>query len=150
TLVDSGAVAHGGTVGLFRWGLLHSALALACATIAAHGVLAALDRPRLAASAAIWLATAVACIAHPAGLIAAAGSVIAPAVVALLGSDVPPRRALFALGHVALGVALGAAVWMPLAARILDYGQHFPNGLRAPARLLEDLLAQPSPVTAFA
>src|SRR5262249_3507181 len=27
-LVDSGAVAHGGTVGLFHWALLHSALAL--------------------------------------------------------------------------------------------------------------------------
>jgi len=41
-------------------------------------------------------------------------------------------------------------MWMPLAARILAYGQHFPNALHAPARLLEDLLASPSPVTAFA
>jgi hypothetical protein len=149
-LVDTGAVAHGGTVGLFRWGLLHSAMALACSTIAALGVLSALRRPRLAASLTIWGATAVATIAHPAGLIAAAAAMVALAVVALLASDVPPRRALAALGHVALGVALGAAVWMPLAARILAYGQHFPNPLRAPARLLEDLLAAPSPVTAFA
>ncbi|HWU91336.1 MAG TPA: hypothetical protein VN253_28915, partial [Kofleriaceae bacterium] len=37
-----------------------------------------------------------------------------------------------------------------LAARILEYGQHFPNPVRTPARLLEDLLAWPSPVTAFA
>lgn len=149
-LVDSGAVAHGGTVGLFRWALLHSALALACATIAACGVIAALRRPRLAASATIWVATAIATIAHPAGLIAAAATMLALAVVALLATDVPARRPLAALAHVALGAALGASLWMPLAARILAYGQHFPNALRAPARLLEDLLAAPSPVTAFA
>ncbi|HMG54111.1 MAG TPA: hypothetical protein VK601_11525 [Kofleriaceae bacterium] len=150
TLVDSGAVAHGGTVGLFRWALLHSALALACSAIAALGVVEALRRPRLAASATIWLATAVATIAHPAGLIAAAATMVALAAVAVLAADVPPRRALAALGHVALGAALAAAVWMPLAARLLAYGQHFPNALRPPARLLEDLLAAPSPVTAFA
>jgi len=150
TLVDSGAVAHGGTVGLFRWALLHSACALACSTIAALGILAALSRPRLGASATIWIATAVATIAHPAGLIASAASMVALAAVALLASDVPPRRALIALLHVGLGAALGAALWMPLAARILAYGQHFPNALRSSARLLEDLLAQPSPVTAFA
>ena len=49
-----------------------------------------------------------------------------------------------------IGVALGAIVWISLAERILLYGQHFPNPLRAPARLLEDLLQWPSPVTAFA
>jgi hypothetical protein len=150
TLVDSGAVAHGGTVGLFRWALLHSAFALACEAIAALGILAALRRPRLAASVTIWIATAAATAAHPAGLIAAASSMLALGAVALLASDVPPRRAVAALGHVAIGVALGAAIWMPLAARILAYGQHFPNPMRTPARLLEDLLAQPSPVTAFA
>jgi hypothetical protein len=150
TLVDSGAVAHGGTVGLFRWALLHSALALAASSLAAVGVLAALRRPRLGASLAIWIGTAAAVIAHPAGLIASAASMVALGAVALLASDVPPRRAIAALGHVALGVALAAAVWMPLAGRLLAYGQHFPNGLRTPARLLEDLLVQPSPVTAFA
>jgi len=149
-LVDSGGVAHGGTVGLFRWALLHSAFALAASTIAALGILAALRRPRLTASATIWIATAVATIAHPAGLIAAAASMVALGAVALLASDVPPRRAIVALGHVALGAALGATVWMPLAARILAYGQHFPNAMRTPARLLEDLLAYPSPVSAFA
>ena len=149
TLVDSGAVAHGGTVGLFRWALLHSALALASSTIAALGVVTALARPGLAASLTIWLATAIAVIAHPAGLVAALASMVALGLVAVLASDVPPRRALAAAGHVALGIALGAAVWMPLAARILAYGQHFPNPMRTPARLLEDLLAQPSPATAF-
>src|SRR5204863_98104 len=82
---------------------------------------------------------------NAAGLLAAAAALVALAAVALLASDVPPRRALAAMGHVAIGIALGAAAWMPLAARILEYGQHFPNPLRTPARLLEDLLAQPSP-----
>src|SRR5258706_13800239 len=64
-LVDSGAVAHGGTVGLFRWALLHSALALACSTIAALGVLAALRRPRLAAPARSWVPVAAALVRAP-------------------------------------------------------------------------------------
>lgn len=149
-LVDSGAVAHGGSVGLFRWALLHSALALALWTIAALGILGALRRPGLRSAAAIWLGTALSCAAHPAGLLAAASALVALLAVALLAGDAPPRRALAAMGHVVLGLALGAAAWMPLAARILDYGQHFPNAVRTPARLLEDLLAAPSPVTAFA
>jgi hypothetical protein len=149
TVVDSGAVAHGGTVGLFHWALLHSALALAFATAAALGVIAALRKPRLPASALIWVATALACATHPAGLIAAAAGMVALLAVALLANDVPPRRALAAFGHLGLGVALGAFSWMPLAARILAYGQHFPNPIRTPGKLLEDLLANPSPVTAF-
>jgi hypothetical protein len=150
TLVESGAVAHGGTVGLFRWALLHSALALLFATVAALGVIAAMRRPRLAASIAIWIGTALACITHPVGLIAALAAIVALCAVALLAHDVPPRRALVAIGHVVLGVALGAAMWMPLADRILEYGQHFPNPIRTPSRLLEDLLQAPSPHTAFA
>jgi hypothetical protein len=83
-------------------------------------------------------------------LIGAAASAVALAAVALLASDIPPRRALVAIGHLALGVALGAIVWMPLAERLLEYGQHFPNPLRSASQLLEDLLRAPSPVTAFA
>lgn len=149
-LVDSGAIAHGGTVGLFEWALLHSAMALALAAFAALGVLAALRRPRLAASLTIWIATALATAAHPAGLLAAAAAIVALGAVALLAADVPPRRALVAMGHVALGVALGAWAWMPLAERILAYGQHFPNAVRSPGKLLEDLLASPLPVTSYA
>ncbi len=149
-LVDSGAIAHGGTVGLFRWALLHSGLSLAFSMVGALGILAALRRPRLAASITIWIAIALATACHPAGLIAAASMCIALAAVALLAGDVPPRRALVAIGHVAIGVTLSAFVWMPLAERILAYGQHFPNVLRSPGRLLEDLLAAPSPVTSYA
>lgn len=149
-LVDSGAIAHGGTVGLFRWALLHSAMALAFAAFAALAVITAVRRPRLGASIVIWVFTALACIAHPAGLLAAGASVLALLAVALLASDVKPRRALVAIGHIGIGVLLGAAIWMPLAERIVTYGQHFPNALRAPARLLQDLLAAPSPVTSYA
>ncbi len=150
SVVDSGAVAHGGSVGLFRWALLHSAMSLLFGTLAAVGVIGALRKPRLRSSISIWLATAAACACHPAGLIGAAASCLALGAVALLASDVPPRRALVAIGHLVLGVALGAALWMPLAERILEYGQHFPNPIRTPARLLEDLLASPSPITAYA
>ena len=150
TVVDSGAVAHGGTVGLFRWALLHSAMSLAFALLAALGVLAALRKPRTSAAIAIWVGTALACATHPAGLIGAAASIVALAVTALLASDVPARRPLIAAGHVALGVALGAIVWMPLAERILLYGQHFPNAVWNPARLLEHMLQTAWPVTAFA
>lgn len=149
TLVDSGAVAHGGTVGLFRWALLHSAISLVFTTVAALAVLGALRKPRLGMSVLIWVFTALATASHPAGLVATAAIGIALAAVALLASDVPPRRAIVALGHVALGAVLGAAVWMPLAQRILEYGQHFPNVIRTPTKLLEDLLQSPSPVTSF-
>lgn len=148
-LLDGGAVAHGGTVGLFRWALLHSAMSLAFALVAACAVIDALRKPRLRSTILIWIFTALACIAHPAGLIGAAASMLALAVTALLAGDVPPRRALAALVNVGIGVALGAFVWMPLGARILQYGQHFPNGLHQPASLIEDLLQQPSPITWF-
>ncbi|MBA3461252.1 MAG: hypothetical protein H0T46_14910 [Deltaproteobacteria bacterium] len=149
TLVDSGAIAHGGTVGLFRWALLHSAISLAFSTIAALAVLGALRKPRIGMSVLIWVFTALATASHPAGLLATATTVVALAAVALLASDLPPRRALAAIGHVAIGAALGAAVWMPLAARILEYGQHYPNAIRSPVKLIEDLLQSPSPHTAF-
>lgn len=149
-VVDSGAVAHGGSVGLFRWALLHSAMSLAFATIAAIGIVGALQRPRLRASIAIWVGTALACMTHPAGLIVAVATLLGLAAVALLANDVPWRRAVVAMLHVVIGVAIGAAVWMPLAERLLAYGQHFPNPIRDPATLVENLLAAPSPTTAFA
>jgi hypothetical protein len=149
-LTDSGAIAHGGTVGLLHWALLHSAFGHLCSLIATLGVLGALRRPRPAMAVVIWLGTAVAVAAHPAALITAAASVVALLAVALLAGDVPPRRAVIVAGHVVLGVALGAIVWMPMSARILLYGQHFSNTLRSPARLLEDLLALPAPVSAYA
>jgi hypothetical protein len=149
-LVDSGEISEGGTVGLFRWGLLHSAFAHVFAMIAALGVVAALRRPRVGASLAIWLGIAIATAAHPAGLLAAAAYMLALAIVAVLPTDVPPRRALAALGHVALGAALGAMVWLPAADRLVAYGQHFPNKLLSGVELLQALASATMPATAYA
>ncbi|MCX5742717.1 MAG: hypothetical protein NT062_09495 [Proteobacteria bacterium] len=149
-LVDTGAVAHGGTTGLFRWALMHSAMSLAFGLIAVVGVLEALRRPRLGASLMIWLGTALATATHPAGLVAAAAACVGLLGVALLASDLPPRRALVAIFHLGLGMALSACIWMPLAARILTYGQHFPNALHTPGVFLEQLFANPTPWTSFA
>ncbi|HEX5058991.1 MAG TPA: hypothetical protein VFV99_06505 [Kofleriaceae bacterium] len=148
-LVDSGAISHGGTVGLFHWALLHSAFAHLFSMIAALGILAALRRPRLGASMTIWLGIAVSTAAHPAALITTATYCIALAMVALLASDVQPRRALAAMGHVVIGLALGATVWMPAAERLLEYGQHFPNELYTPDKLLELLGPYALPITAY-
>lgn len=149
-VVESGAVSEGGPIDIFRWALLHSALSLVFALVAVLGVLALLTRARARAAIVIWLGTALATIAHPVGLVTALGTVIALLAVALLAHDVPPRRALVALGHVVLGVALGACVWMPLTERILLYGQHFPVRVFPAADVLETILRQAWPTSRFA
>lgn len=148
-LVDSGAISHGGTVGLFRWAILHSAVAHLFSTIAALGILSALQRPRIGASLAIWLCIAISAAAHPAALITAVAFCIALVLVALLAGDVRPRRALAALGHVLVGLALGATVWLPAAERLVEYGQHFPNELYAPDRLLQLVGQFAMPITSY-
>ena len=148
-LIEGGAISHGGTVGLFRWAILHSAFAHVFSMIAVLGIVGALHRPRISASVAIWLGTAIACASHPAALLMAAACVLALVGVALLASDVPPRRALFALAHVCLGVALGAVVWLPAAERLLAYGQHFSNELYAPADLLRLVMTFAMPISVF-
>jgi len=149
-LIDGGAISHGGTVGLFHWGLFHSAMALAFALVAVLGVMSALRRPRIGAAVAIWVGVALATATHPAALIGSAACLVGLCAAALLANDVQPRRALAAAGHVVIGVALGAVVWMPMAARILAYGQHYPNVPRSAAKLLNDILIYPSPVTFYA
>lgn len=148
-LVESGAISHGGTVGLFRWALLHSAFAHLFSMIAALGILAALQRPRVGASVTIWLGVAISTAAHPAALITSATFVLALGAVALLASDVLPRRAFAALGHVVLGLALGATVWLPAADRVLAYGQHFPNELYTPDRLMQLIGQFAMPISSY-
>jgi hypothetical protein len=148
-MIDSGAISHGGTVGLFHWALLHSAFAHVFSMIAALGVLAALYRPRIGASVAIWLGTAVATAAHPAALITAVAFALALLAVALLASDVPPRRPLAALGHLAIGVALGATVWLPASERLFAYGQHYSNELFTGIHMLQMLMLFAMPITAY-
>ncbi len=149
-LVDGGTITHGGVVGLYHWAILHSALAHVFSMIAALGIMAALKRPRIGASVAIWLATALATATHPASLIMVAASALALLAVAALAGDVPPRRAFAALGHLALGVALGAVVWVPAAERLLAYGQHFSNDLVTGTKLAQDLMAAVVPATSYA
>lgn len=149
-LVDSGAVSHGGTVGLFRWAILHTAVADVFALIAMLGVMAALRKPRLGVSVTIWIATAIASAAHPAALLMVAASVLGLLTVALLAEDVPRRRALVAAGHLLLGVALGALVWMPASQRLLAYGQQFANHLYSPTDFLHTILKMAMPISAYA
>ncbi len=149
-MLDGGAISHGGTVGLFKYAILHSALAQVFTLIAALGILSALSRPRLGASVAIWLGTALATATHPSALIAAAVCIVGLLAVALLASDVPARRAFVAIGHVVLGIALSASVWLPGGERLLAYGQHFSNELYSGREVLETLIATAMPITSYA
>ena len=149
-LVDSGAISHGGSVGLFRWAILHTAVADLFALIAMLGVMAALRRPRLRVSITIWISTAIASIAHPAALLMVGASILALLTVALLAEDIPKRRALVAAGHLALGVLLGALVWLPASERLLAYGQQFANQLYSPADFLHTVLKMAMPISAYA
>jgi len=148
-LVDGGAVSHGGTVGLFRWAILHSAFAHVFSMLAVIGILAALRRPRIGAAVLIWLATAIATATHPAALLMTAASAIALLAVALLAVDVPPRRAFAALGHLAIGIALGAIVWLPASERLLAYGQHFSNELYSATNLLQTVMQFAMPISVY-
>jgi hypothetical protein len=148
-LVDTGAISHGGTVGLFQWAILHSAFAHVFSMIAALGIVAALVRPRIGSSVAIWLGIAISTAAHPAALITTAAFAVALVGVAVLATDVPPRRALAALLHLAIGLALGAVVWLPAAERLLAYGQHYPNELYSAVQLLQLVMRHAMPITAY-
>ncbi len=148
-LVDNGALSHGGVNGLFNWALLHSAFAHVFSMIAALGILAAIVRPRIGASVTIWLGIAFSTAAHPAALITTATFGVALLAVAVLAADVPPRRAIAALGHVAIGLVLGAVVWMPAAERLLAYGQHYPNELYNAVHALQMLLQYAMPMTTY-
>ena len=148
-LVDGGAISHGGTVGLYRWAILHSAFAHVFSMIAVIGILAALRRPRIGAAVTIWLATAVATAAHPAALLMAAACAVGLLGVALLAADTPPRRAFAALAHLAIGVALGALVWLPASERLLAYGEHFSNELYSASHFLQTIMAFAMPISVY-
>lgn len=148
-LVDTGAVSHGGTVGLFRWAILHSAVADLFCLVAMLGVMMALRRPRIGASITIWIATALGTAAHPSALLLVAAAIVALLGVALLASDIRPRVALVAIGHLLLGTALGAVVWLPASERLLAYGQHFANDLYSTTHMLRTVMSFAMPLTAY-
>lgn len=148
-LVDTGAISHGGTVGLFRWAIVHSAVADVFSLVAVLGVMMALRRPRIGASITIWIATALATAAHPSALLMVAAAIVALVGVALLASDIRPRVALVAVGHLLLGTALGALVWLPASERLLAYGQHFANDLYSTTHMLRTVMSFAMPLTAY-
>ncbi|MEZ4365771.1 MAG: hypothetical protein R2939_05725 [Kofleriaceae bacterium] len=102
-------------------------------------------RPRLATSVTIWITSALAAAAHPSALIALGAWAAALALAGLLAVDVPARRAACAAGHVVLGVALAAGVWLPLGERLLAHGQHFSNAPRTSVALLGELVGRGFP-----
>lgn len=149
-LIDAGGISAGGVAGNLEWALIHNALAQAFALFAVMAVIAAIERPRLRTTLAIWVWTALAAATHPSALLFLGAVIVALVGVAVLATDVPTRRALVAAGHVALGLALAAAVWMPLGERLVLYGQHFPSPPRTPPELLQGLMSWPAPATSFA
>lgn len=149
-LIDAGGISAGGVAGNLEWALVHNALSQAFALFAVMAVIAAIERPRLRTTLAIWVWTALAAATHPSALLFLGAVMVALVGASVLATDVPARRPLVAAGHVALGLALAAAVWMPLGERLVLYGQHFPSPPRTPPELLRGLLSWPAPATSFA
>ena len=149
-LLDVGDLSGGGVSSLFRWGLFHHAFAQVLVLWAAVAVLDALRRPSQGTAVRIWAAVAIATAAHPSALLQAGLMIAGLAAVALLARDVPPRRAVFAMLHVAAGIGLGALVWMPMGQRLLAYGQHFSTAFRSANQIFQSLLAGPVPSSSFA
>jgi hypothetical protein len=149
-LLDLGSVFGGGANGIMYLGVTHSALATALWPFVMLAVLRALERPSLATSAAIWSLTSLVLLCHPYGTVSALATMGALVVVAWLASDVPRRRPLFALGHLALGVALPACIWRPFGERILLYGMHYASLADAAGHFFGDLLEHPLPQATLA
>ncbi len=149
-LLDVGDLSGGGVSSLFRWGLFHHAFAQVLVLWAAVAVLDALRTPSQATAVRIWAAVAIATAAHPSALLQAGLMIVGLGAVALLARDVPPRRAVFAMLHVAVGITLGALVWMPMGQRLLAYGQHFSTAFRSANQIFQSLLAGPVPSSSFA
>ncbi|HEY4181761.1 MAG TPA: hypothetical protein VGM90_33180 [Kofleriaceae bacterium] len=149
-IVDQGSVSSGGVIGTIEYSLLHSAMGQVFALSAVVSVVDCMRRPRIRTSIAIWCFTALSVMSHPSALLSAAVVCLALVAVALLARDVPARRPLFAAGHIVVGTALGAFVWLPLGERLLNYAQHFSSILVSPGRWLLETFNQPVPEGTFA
>ncbi len=149
-LLDVGDLSGGGVSSLFRWGLFHHAFAQVLVLWGAVAVLDALRAPSQGTAVRIWAAVAIATAAHPSALLQAGLMIAGLAAVALLARDVPPRRALVAMVHIAAGIGLGALVWMPMGQRLLAYGQHFSTAFRSATQIFQSLLSGPVPSSSFA
>jgi hypothetical protein len=149
-LLDVGALSGGGVSSLFRWGLFHHAFAQMLVLWSIVAVLDALHKPRTSVAVRIWMATALATAAHPAALLQAALIIVSLLLVAILANDVKPRRAIIALLHVVIGVALGAVAWLPMSERLLAYGEHFSTTFRPAGQIINDIVNGPVPGSNFA
>ncbi len=139
-LVDVGSTHSGGGDGLFLMGVSHSALANAVWPVVLIATLDALERPRLGASIRIWLGVPFVVACHPLGVVLAIATALALVLVALLARDLPPRRALFALAHVVVGIALAAVFWAPFGARLMLHGIHFATPAESPWQLFAQFM----------
>lgn len=149
-IVDVGGISAGGLAGNLEWALVHNALGQAFALCAVTSVVAAVEQPRLRTSVSIWIWTALAAATHPSALLFLGAVMVALGVVAFVATDVPARRPLAAAGHLALGLALAAVVWMPLGERLILYGQHFPGPPHVASEWFRALVRSPVPATTFA
>jgi len=149
-LLDFGSLFGGGASGVLYLGVVHSTLALSVWPFVLLALIAALERPSLVTSVSIWLFTGFALLCHPIGLVAALATAGALVLVACLVSDVPRHRALFALGHLAIGIGLVAWVWRPFSQRVLLYGFHYAWAPDAAGHFFGDLLQNSQPQATFA
>jgi hypothetical protein len=149
-IVDIGSLSSGGIDSLFRWGLFHHAFAQAVFLTAVIAIFDALQRPRLFTSIKIWLLIGLATAAHPSALLQSALALAALAAVALLATDIKPRRAGWAACHICVGIALSATVWMPLGDRLLAHGQHFSTMIDNGTQVLRAVLSGRVPGSSFA
>jgi hypothetical protein len=148
-LLDSGGYSGGGAQAILKVALLHNAVSQALFLLALPPLLDALQRPTRLRLLAIWLFVALACATHPTGLIQVAVTCAALGVSALLARDVRAVRLLLLAGHVALGAALAAVVWAPLAAKLVHYGAHYSNAPFTAWELLRRMLDGAEPEHTF-
>lgn len=150
TLIDLGSVWGGGIEGLFAMGVTHSALSHGLWSFVLTAVIGALRQPRLWRSVLIWALVALAAACHPLGIVSALATIGALLLVALLGRDVPPYRALVAALHVVIGLLLVAGVWMPFGQRVLLYGVHYGIAPKLAWEQVAHMLGQPVPEATLA
>lgn len=149
-LADVGSVWGGGIEGIFSMGVTHSALTHALWPFVLLAIIGALHRPAPWRSALIWGLVAFAVACHPLGIVSALGTIAALLMVALVARDVPPKRAWSAALHVAIGLLLVAASWMPFGQRVLLYGVHYGIAPQLAWEQLAHILSQPVPEATLA
>lgn len=126
-VLDRGDLFSGGAVSTLAFGVIHQAVALALVLPAYSAIVDWLRSARLVHAIRIWAWLALGAIAHPSALLVIGALVVAIAVAALLTRDVPAPRLAAAGLHVIVAVSLSAFVWMPYAARVMEYGAHYGN-----------------------